>query len=47
MRAGEIGRDPNQGRCPPWCRYQPICRLERSIGAEEALRNGDDAPNGA
>ena len=46
MRRGEIGRDPNQGRCPPWCRYQAICRLERSIGVEEAAANGDDAPNG-
>jgi PD-(D/E)XK nuclease superfamily protein/AddB-like protein len=46
MRRGEIGRDPNQGRCPPWCRYQPICRLERSIGVEEPTANGDDAANG-
>ena len=36
MRAGEIGRDPNGGSCPAWCRYQPICRLERSIGADES-----------
>jgi PD-(D/E)XK nuclease superfamily protein/AddB-like protein len=46
MRRGKIGREPNQGRCPPWCRYQAICRLERSIGTEEAAANGDDAPNG-
>ena len=28
---------------PKWCRYQPICRLERSIGAEEVAGNGDAA----
>ena len=47
MRQGKIDRKPNQGRCPPWCRYQAICRLERSVGTEEAAVNGDDAPNGA
>ena len=46
MRAGEIGRDPNGGTCPAWCRYQPICRLERSIGAEEVPANGEGG-NGA
>ena len=46
MRAGEIGRDPNGGSCPKWCRYQPICRLERSIGAEEVAGNGDAGGNG-
>ena len=46
MREGEIGRDPNGGACPVWCRYQPICRLERSIGAEEATGNGEGG-NGA
>jgi ATP-dependent helicase/DNAse subunit B len=34
MRAGKIDRDPNNGRCPKWCRFQPICRLERAIHAE-------------
>ena len=47
MRAGEIGRDPNGGTCPKWCRFQPICRLERSIGAEEVAGNGDAGGNGA
>jgi RecB family exonuclease len=46
MRAGRIGRDPNQGRCPPWCRYQAICRLERSLGAEEGAGEGDEPANG-
>jgi RecB family exonuclease len=41
MRGGRIGRDPNRGQCPEWCRYQPICRLERSIGAEEPPSNGE------
>ena len=47
MRQGKIDRKPNQGRCPPWCRYQAICRLERSVGTEEPAINGDEAPNGA
>jgi ATP-dependent helicase/DNAse subunit B len=34
MRAGRIARDPNGGTCPSWCRYQPICRLERTLHAE-------------
>ncbi len=46
MRAGAIDRDPNQGRCPPWCRYQAICRLERSTGAEEGSGEGDEPANG-
>jgi ATP-dependent helicase/nuclease subunit B len=40
MHRGQIDRDPNGGRCPKWCRYQPICRLERSIGTEESAGNG-------
>ena len=47
MRAGQIDRAPNGDACPAWCRYQPICRLERSIGAEEADGNGDAVGNGA
>jgi hypothetical protein len=30
MREGTIGRRPLNGECPSWCRYQPICRLERA-----------------
>jgi ATP-dependent helicase/DNAse subunit B len=41
MRRGSIGRDPNQGQCPTWCRYQPICRLERSVGADEGSTDGN------
>jgi RecB family exonuclease len=41
MRRGSIGRYPNRGECPTWCRYQPICRLERSIGADEGSTNGN------
>ena len=40
MRRGEIDRRPNQGRCPKWCTYQPICRLERAIGPGDG-GNGD------
>jgi RecB family exonuclease len=35
MRHGEIDRKPNQGRCPKWCTFQPICRLERAIGPRD------------
>jgi ATP-dependent helicase/DNAse subunit B len=35
MRGGAIGREPNRGRCPEWCTYQPICRLERATTPEE------------
>ncbi len=41
MRSGAIDRDPNRGRCPDWCRYQPICRLERSIGPEAEGPEGE------
>jgi ATP-dependent helicase/DNAse subunit B len=41
MRRGEIGRDPNQGQCPTWCQYQPICRLERSVAPDEGPANGN------
>jgi ATP-dependent helicase/DNAse subunit B len=35
MRAGEIDRDPLGGKCPKYCEYQPICRLERALGLED------------
>ena len=41
MGGGDIRRDPIGGRCPTYCTYQPICRLERAVGAV-----GDDAANG-
>jgi len=41
MRRGAIDRKPNQGQCPRWCTYQPICRLERSIGPESGGGNGE------
>ncbi len=41
MRAGEIDRDPLCGQCPKYCTYQPICRLERALGAV-----GDENGNG-
>jgi RecB family exonuclease len=41
MRRGSIGRDPNRGECPKWCRYQPICRLERSIAADAGASEGN------
>ena len=35
MRAGDIGRDPIGGKCPKYCTFQPICRLERALGVDE------------
>ena len=32
MRDGKIGRRPLGGRCPKYCHYQAICRLERGLG---------------
>ncbi len=43
MRAGEIGRRPIGGKCPSYCDFQPICRLERALGLEE---NGDSNGGG-
>ncbi|CAN5248135.1 hypothetical protein BH24ACT23_BH24ACT23_00660 [soil metagenome] len=40
MRAGAIARNPMGGRCPKYCTFQPICRLERAIGVEEETANG-------
>ena len=33
MGAGEIGRRPLGGKCPKYCTFQAICRLERAVGA--------------
>ena len=41
MRAGEIDRDPLGGRCPRYCTFQTICRLERAVGLEDEPQNGD------
>jgi len=44
MRRGLIARRPIGGSCPKYCNYQPICRLERALGAvgEESSSNGDE-----
>ncbi|MQA73632.1 MAG: hypothetical protein GEU88_04645 [Solirubrobacterales bacterium] len=45
MRAGAIGRRPIGGRCPKYCNFQSICRLERAIGAVgEQNGNGREQP---
>jgi hypothetical protein len=44
MRRGAIGRRPLGGRCPAYCTYQPICRLERAVGAVGG--NGDAGEEG-
>jgi ATP-dependent helicase/DNAse subunit B len=40
MRAGHIGRRPLGGKCPPYCNFQAICRLERAVGAVDENGNG-------
>ena len=46
MRAGEIDRDPIGGRCPSYCTFQPICRLERALGLEDDAAGNGRSPNG-
>ena len=43
MRAGQIDRNPLEGKCPTWCEYQPICRRERALGIEEESQGSDDS----
>jgi ATP-dependent helicase/DNAse subunit B len=40
MRAGKIRRNPIGGKCPKYCTFQAICRLERAVGVDEN-GNGD------
>ncbi len=40
MRAGDIRRHPIGGRCPKYCNFQAICRLERAIGVDENGNGG-------
>jgi ATP-dependent helicase/DNAse subunit B len=35
IQAGDIGRRPIGGSCPPYCHFQPICRRERGLPEEE------------
>ena len=46
MRAGKIGRDPIGGRCPAYCMFQPICRLERAVGLEDEQAPGANGSGG-
>jgi ATP-dependent helicase/DNAse subunit B len=38
---GQVDRDPLRDTCPRWCRFQPICRRERS-----AIPESSDSENG-
>jgi hypothetical protein len=29
MRTGAATRTPRNGKCPQWCEFAPICRMER------------------
>ncbi|MCD6014873.1 MAG: ATP-dependent nuclease subunit B-like protein [Solirubrobacterales bacterium] len=46
MRAGEIDRDPIGGRCPRYCSFQPICRLERAVGLDDDAYGNGGGGNG-
>ncbi len=41
MRSGRIDRDPLEGKCPPFCTFAPICRLDRraDTGGEQPVRS--------
>ena len=41
MHQGKIDRRPLGGRCPDYCTFQPICRLERALGLES--EQGEDS----
>jgi hypothetical protein len=45
MRAGLIARRPLGGKCPKYCTFQAICRLERAVGAvgEQNGNGGESA----
>ncbi len=43
MRGGRIARDPIGGTCPAYCRYHPICRIERALGTAGEDANGSDS----
>jgi ATP-dependent helicase/DNAse subunit B len=40
MRGGAIGRHPIGGKCPKYCTFQAICRLERAVGLGEESNGG-------
>jgi ATP-dependent helicase/DNAse subunit B len=42
MRAGRIGRRPLGGKCPKYCNFQAICRLERAVGVVDENGNGGE-----
>jgi superfamily I DNA/RNA helicase len=42
MGAGLIGRRPLGGKCPKYCTFQAICRLERAVGAVGEQSGGED-----
>jgi RecB family exonuclease len=46
MREGRIARLPLNGECPSYCALQPICRLERALGAVGEEGGGGSERNG-
>lgn len=34
ISSGRVRRDPPEGECPRWCRFQPICRKERGVAED-------------
>jgi hypothetical protein len=43
IRAGEVTRNPREGKCPRWCTFAPICRMERSVVDPDDAADEDDA----
>jgi hypothetical protein len=39
---GRVRRDPTDGECPPFCRWQTICRKERGMGDPEETEEEDE-----
>ena len=39
---GRVRRDPTGGQCPPFCRWQTICRKERGMSDPEEIEEEDE-----
>jgi ATP-dependent helicase/DNAse subunit B len=42
ITAGRVRRDPTDGECPPFCRWQTICRKERGMEELEDIADEED-----
>lgn len=44
MRAGVVTRSPRKGKCPTWCAYAPVCRMERGAVDPDEEDEEDERP---